>query len=107
MKKFSYFFLIVFFCLVTSVLGQTEADVKKSLAEAVAFLQTGNFAEAEKTLLQTKKAAPANADVHNLLGIIYDQKGDFKQAETAYRTAIRLNPKAVSPTANLGILLSK
>ena len=70
-------------------------------------MQTGNFAEAEKILLQAEKLAPSNSDVHNLLGIICDQKGDFKQAETRYRTAIRLSPKAVSPLANLGVLLAR
>jgi tetratricopeptide (TPR) repeat protein len=103
MKNVS-FILFICVCLTIPVLSQ---DVKKSLSEAANYLQTGNFAEAEKILSQAAKLAPSNPDVHNLLGIIYDQKGDFKQAETKYRTAIRLNPKAVSPLANLGVLLAK
>jgi Flp pilus assembly protein TadD len=107
MKNFSFLFIAVCLCLTVSASSQTKFDVKKSLSEAASLLQTGNFAEAEKILSEAKKLAPANADVHNLLGIIYDQKGDFKQAEIAYRTAIKLKPKAVSPLANLGILLAK
>lgn len=107
MIKLLNLLLICFICPTISLFAQAKFDVKKSLSEAANYLQTGNFAEAEKILLQAKKLSPANSDVHNLLGIIYDQKSDFKQAETEYQAAIRLSPKAISPRANLAILLAK
>ena len=107
MKNLLNLFLVTCVCLTISAFSQIKSDVKILLSEAANYLQTGGFTEAEKVLLQAKKLNPNNADVHNLLGIIYDQKSDFAKAESEYRTAIRLNPKAVSPLANLGILLAK
>lgn len=107
MKNALNLFLIVCFGLTVSVFSQKTFDTQKSLTEAAGYLQTGNFTEAEKVLTKAKTFAPNNSDVRNLLGIIYDQKGDFKQAEIEYQTAVRLNPKAVSPLANLGIFLPK
>jgi len=107
MKKLSNLFLMILLGLTVATFSQPRPDVRKLLTEAANYLQTGNFAEAEKILLEARKSAPTNADVHNLLGIIYDQKSDFAKAEISYRAAIRLNPKAVSPLANLGILLAK
>ena len=51
--------------------------------------------------------APQNADAHNLLGIVFGELGKSADAEREYKTAIRLNPKAVPPRANLGVLLAK
>jgi len=107
MRKFFYLLFVVCGVGLTAAFAQAGSDVKQALTEAAGFMRTGNFAEAEKVLQQARKAAPNNADVHNLLGIVYDQKGDFKEAETAYQTAIKLNPKAVSPLANFGVLLVK
>ncbi len=107
MIKLSNLFLMILLGFAVATFSQPTPDVKKSLTAAANYLQTGNFAEAEKILLEARKSAPTNADVHNLLGIIYDQKGDFAKAESEYRASIRLNPKAVSPLANLGILLAK
>ena len=100
-------FTIVFVFMTVSAFAQKTVDVKQTLSEAANCLQTGDFDQAEKILLKAKTSAPNNSDVHNLLGIIYDQKNSFKAAEIEYRTAIRLNPKAVSPLANLGVLLAK
>lgn len=102
------------------VVGQTprrRADpAKKSastpqtisqLREAASLLQLGKPDEAEPILRRLISAAPRNADAHNLLGIILDQRGQFKSAEREYREALRLNPTGMSPLANLGVLLAR
>jgi tetratricopeptide (TPR) repeat protein len=107
MRKFFYLLLMCGVGLTAAALAQGGSDAKKALTEAVGLMQAGNFTEAEKVLQKARKAAPNNGDVYNLLGIVYDQRGDFKAAETAYLTAVKLNPKAVSPLANFGVLLVK
>src|SRR6266478_4220834 len=77
-------------------------DVPSLLHEAALLLQAGKLDEAEPLLRRAIAAAPSNADAHNLLGVILDQRGDIAQAEQEYRIALRLNPNGVSATANLG-----
>ncbi len=107
MSNVSTLLMMICLGLAISASGQSIPDVQKSLSEAAGFLQSGDFSAAEKILLQARRSSPNNSDVHNLLGIIYDQKSDFVSAEREYRTSIRLSAKAISPLANLGILLSR
>jgi Flp pilus assembly protein TadD len=77
------------------------------LSEAASLLQQGRLAEAEAILRRVLLAAPRNPDAHNLIGVVLDQRGQFKAAETEYRTALRLNRSLISPLANLGVLLAR
>ena len=120
--KFQPKLLMIFFLLLTflslekevKVFGQTDSNNLKNQNEVVTLLQqtaasihTGNFSEAEKTIRRAVKIAPNNSDAHNLFGIVLDQLGNQIEAEKEFRNAIRLNSKAVSPLANLGVLLAK
>jgi len=92
-----------------STTTRTDADnenVVNLLREAAQLIQTGRVAEAEVILRRALAAAPRNADAHNLLGIVLDQRGLAEEAEREYRTVLRLNPKAISALANLGVLLA-
>src|SRR2546422_5053034 len=77
------------------------------LREAASLLEQGRPGEAEPILRQVLLATPRNPDAHNLLGIILDQRGQFKDAELEYRAALQLNPNGISPLANLGVLLAR
>ncbi len=91
---------------------QRRAEPKNEVAvsqlrQAAALLQEGRLSEAEPILHKVISAMPLNADAHNLLGIIFDQREQFKAAELEYREALRLNPSLISPLANLGVLLAR
>jgi tetratricopeptide (TPR) repeat protein len=77
------------------------------LREAAELLQAGRPDAAEPVVRRAMALAPENADAHNLLGAILDQRGAAQEAEREYRTALRLNPKAVGAFANLGVLLAR
>src|SRR5215216_4926657 len=98
------FFLILLAAI--TVFAQ-PTDVNKLLQESAALIQAGKFAEAEPLLQKATASYPKNPDAHNLFGIVLDELGKPILAEREYRTASRLNPKAVSPLANLGVLLAK
>ena len=92
--------------------AQPGAEAKNETAisqlrHAASLLQLGRPNEAEPILRQVISEMPQNADAHNLLGIIFDQREQFKDAEREYRAALRLNPDAISPLANLGVLLGR
>src|SRR5688500_9520818 len=103
-------------CATAHALGQVSspnrtvsdaASVAAELRQAASLLQLGKPEEAEPILRRAILHAPRNADVHNLLGIILDQRGKFKEAEQEYREALRLNQTGISPLANLGVLLAR
>src|SRR6202171_2126020 len=82
-------------------------DVASMLGEAASFLQAGKLNEAEPLVRRAIAAAPSNADAHNLLGTILDQRGQAQAAEREYLAALRLNPRSASARANLGVLLAR
>ena len=86
--------------------ASSEAVISQ-LHEAASLLQQGRPADAEPILRQVLLAAPRNADAHNLLGIVLDQREQFKAAEQEYRAALRFNPGLISALANLGVLLAR
>jgi len=81
------------------------ALVAAELRQAASLLQLGKPEEAEPILRRVVLHTPGNSDAHNLLGIILDQRQQFKEAEQQYRDALRLNESSISPRANLGVLL--
>ncbi len=83
------------------------APVSELLREAAALLAAGRLDEAEPLLRRAVNVAPLDADAHNLLGVVHDQRGRTREAEAEFRTALRLNSQAVSARANLGVLLAR
>src|SRR2546430_16787697 len=71
--------------------GSDTASLATDLRKAADLLRTGRPAEAEPILRRLISAAPQNPDAHNLLGIILDQRSQFKDAEREYRAALQLN----------------
>ena len=59
---------------------------------------------AEDNFVISLKLDKANAEANNELGMIYRKAGKFKEAKTAYETAIEANPAYLPAKKNLGIL---
>jgi hypothetical protein len=71
--------------------------------QANAAQMAGNFAEAERRYRSLARAKPLWA-YHNL-GVVYAKTQRFKEAETAFRTALKADPTCASPRHSLGMLL--
>src|ERR1700738_3023940 len=56
-------------------------DIASLLREAASLLQAGKLDEAEPLVRHVVATAPSNADAHNLLGAILDQRGQTQAAE--------------------------
>src|SRR5437870_4186373 len=90
----------------TQVSSNANSAPAAELRRAAELLQSGKPDEAEPILRRVIVSNPDNADAHNLLGVILDQRGQTRAAEREYRTSLRLNPNAISAIANLGVLLA-
>ena len=75
-------------------------DYEKALEE----LKKSNDAKAMELLLSVVRLAPDFYSAHNTLGTLYQRKNRFREAETEYRRARELNPRAADPLVNLGSL---
>lgn len=93
--------------------GVYDDWVRRSLAE-LARLKPVRYAKAERGASATADLAamqaaldrqPAQPALLNQLGIAQRQQGQFAAARAAYEKAIALDPAAVEPQLNLGILL--
>lgn len=71
---------------------------------AYEFFEQGELIRALQSALDAKKVAPNNADVVNLLGLIYFRQQKFEAAEAEFMKAIELRPKMSEAFVNLGSL---
>src|SRR6266540_4243840 len=67
----------------------------------------GRFAEARRELENAQKLRPDDADVLNLLGLVYFKTNAFPEAEVIYRRLARENPNVFILHSNLGLILFK
>lgn len=70
-------------------------------------LAEGRYADAQQAYEQVRQLAPATAEVHAKLGIIYFQEGKFEQAVQALRQAQKLKPALPNADALLAMSLSE
>src|SRR6267154_2365928 len=71
-----------------------DADIYYERAKAFAFLKATQKDEQELAEVQCKlviRENPKNAEAYKFLGIIYANKGNYSEAETAFKKAIELN----------------
>jgi uncharacterized protein (AIM24 family) len=69
--------------------------------------QEGRYAEARRELEGAQRLRPEDADVLNLLGLVYFKTNAFPEAEVIYRRLIRENPNVFILHSNLGLILFK
>src|SRR6187549_1734838 len=69
--------------------------------------QEGRYAEARRELEAAQRLRPDDADVLNLLGLVYFKTNAFPEAEVIYRRLIVENPNVFILHSNLGLILFK
>ena len=69
--------------------------------------QEGRNAEARRELEAAQRLRPDDADVLNLLGLVYFKTNAFPEAEVIYRRLIGENPNVFILHSNLGLILFK
>jgi uncharacterized protein (AIM24 family) len=69
--------------------------------------QEGRYAEARRELEAAQRLRPDDADVLNLLGLVYFKTNAFPEAEVIYPRLITENPNVFILHSNLGLILFK
>jgi uncharacterized protein (AIM24 family) len=69
--------------------------------------QDGRYAEARRELESAQKLRPDDADVLNLLGLVYFKTNAYPEAEVIYRRLAHENPSVFILHSNLGLILFK
>ena len=69
--------------------------------------QEGRYGEARRELEAAQRLRPDDADVLNLLGLVYFKTNAFPEAEVIYRRLIGENPNVFILHSNLGLILFK
>ncbi len=72
-------------------------------ARATQALQSGRLNAAEGDFRELLRLDPANAEAHNRLGVVCQQKGDTRAAIDHLKKALALRPKSAEIVNNLGI----
>ena len=83
-----------------------EAELKQILNQATAAFQGGDYEAAERLLLALVEHPPVYANVYNMLGFIYSQRGLPEKAVELFRRALSVNPNYTEAQLNLAITLS-
>jgi len=81
------------------------AALQAPFEEGVLALKAGKLNEAEAAFLRVLAQGGKQAYVHNNLGLVYQQRGQHRQAVTAFREAVRLDPGYGAPRVGLGASL--
>jgi Flp pilus assembly protein TadD len=81
--------------------AQTTDDAARRIQ---GLIQEGDLGAARKEVEEAIKAAPKNASLYNLQGVLLAQQGDSAGAEKSFKTAIELAPSYSGAYANLGRL---
>jgi Flp pilus assembly protein TadD len=66
-----------------------------------------DYPAARRDLETAYRYVPENSEVNFALGILWQQEGDAKRAETFYAHALEINPRHVGAWNNLGVLAGK
>src|SRR5258707_9550067 len=69
--------------------------------------QEARYAEARRELENAQRMRPDDADVLNLLGLVYFKTNAFPEAEVIYRRLVKENPNVFILHSNLGLILFK
>jgi tetratricopeptide (TPR) repeat protein len=90
----------------TGTLAQElPAELRLSFDDGVRALKAGKLDEAEAAFRAVLEAGAGLAQVHNNLGIVYQQGGRHERAITEFRAAVRLDPDYAAPQILLGASL--
>ena len=77
-------------------------ELQAPFEEGVVALKAGKLDQAEAAFKRVLSGGGDLAFVHNNLGIVYQGRGEHPRAVTAFRDAIRRDPRYVAPRIGLG-----
>jgi Flp pilus assembly protein TadD len=92
------------FAMLDELHRQHPDDAEVLTLRGVVYRERGLFSDAEADLAAAVKAAPASAEAHAALGILYDVQMRA-EAEARHREAVRLDPNNPGYLNNLGFSL--
>jgi tetratricopeptide (TPR) repeat protein len=79
-----------------------EKDIQKNLEKGREHYQAREFDKAEPYLLMVADSEKY-ADVMNMLGVIYHDKGQVSRAQSFFESALRINPNYTEAALNLAV----
>ncbi len=83
-----------------------DPDLRQVLTQATTAFQAGDYETAEPLLLALVERPPVYANVYNMLGVIYTQRGLPEKAVDLFRRALAVNPHYTEAQLNLTITLA-
>ena len=86
-------------------LRPSSVTFRNNFEQAYQAFQKGEYANAASVLERLQKEAPADFDVHELLGLTYAAEEQDAKGVEQLRTAVRLSPRSVSARNNLATTL--
>jgi tetratricopeptide (TPR) repeat protein len=84
-----------------------RSEVRQVIQQATSAYEAGQYAEAERLLLQVVDRAPTYANVFNMLGFIASQRNALEEAVALFRRALGLNPNYSEARLNLALTLAE
>ncbi len=73
---------------------------------ALTLWELRQYAEAEKACLTGLRVAPRSAVLHNVLGNLFAERGDFKRACSEFKSAVDAKPEFLDAGCNLAMALA-
>ena len=80
-----------------------DTQLRHHLNAARDLYQSGDYDQAEEHLRAVLEHHDGFADVHNMLGVILQQRGDTQAACTSFERALELNPRYNEAALNLSV----
>ncbi len=80
-----------------------DEKLREALATGRELYRQKEFVRAEPHLAKVADAKLPYADVHNMLGVIYHDVGQFSKAQACFEEALRINPAYTEASLNLAV----
>lgn len=92
--------------VIDSMAIATYDSVKQWLTLGREHYQTRDFSKAEQCLRKVVEAGLAYADVYNMLGVIWHDRGDLEAAKAAFQKSLEINPGYAEAALHLAVTLN-
>src|SRR3989338_5728373 len=79
-------------------------EIQETIARGKKCFETRQYTTAESLFRRVLKINAGYADLHNLLGVIHNHKGNFEGAMEYFKKALAINPNYTEALLNLAVL---